>query len=354
MPRKRTDSKDKWLPSRVYRGKSSYEYRPKEGGCIKLLALKRDDSGNVIETDQTKVELFAAFTKAQEANKVREDLDWLIAKYMGSLQFSKLSSGQQQNDHLRLKRISPVFGKMMPANITPGHIRKYMDKLGATKEVSANRDHGFLSRLFNWAIERNYMKTNPCEKVKKFVEKSRDRYPEDWEYDLMYEVALASSYPWLAPMMEISYLCRMRDSEVRGIMEDIHILDEGIFVERSKGSANEITAWSPRLKKAVDDARRLANPNAPTRIKNQPLFKGRSGGPITESNRKTAWTRVRKIAMTEGLVIDGVQVVLKEPFNFHDIKAKGVTDHEDKASGHRSKKMHAIYDRKPSIIKATR
>ncbi len=54
------------------------------------------------------------------------------------------------------------------------------------------------------------------------------------------------------------------------------------------------------------------------------------------------------------MTIDEETVVLKERFTFHDIKAKGVTDHEDKYAGHRSKKMQAVYDRKPSIREATR
>lgn len=39
-PRKRT--KDKWLPQRVYKGKSAYEYHPKEGGAIRLCGFEGD------------------------------------------------------------------------------------------------------------------------------------------------------------------------------------------------------------------------------------------------------------------------------------------------------------------------
>jgi len=212
----------------------------------------------------------------------------------------------------------------------------------------------FLSRMFSWSIEYGYNATNPCEHVRKFEEKPRDRYIEDWEYDLVYEIALKSGCPWIAPMMEFSYLCRMRDSEVRGITEDEHIRDEGIFVERGKHSRNEITAWSPRLKLALKNAKKLCNPKAPDRINKCPLFKSRSGGIIGKDTRDSAWDRIRETAMTEGLEIDGTQVLLKESFNYHDIKAKGITDHETKEGGHRSKKMEAVYDRKPSIIKATR
>lgn len=354
MPRKRSNTNDNWLPSRVYRGKYSYEFRPKSGGCVTLLKIKRDTDGKPVETDSLKHDVFVAHAKANSATTQREDFDWLIRIHMASLQWKELSNSQQQSDILRLKRISPAFGKMLPSSIGSGHIRQYMDKLGETKKPSANRDHGFLSRLFNWGIERNYIRVNPCEKVKKFPEQARSRYIEDWEYDLVYKIAIKSSYPWIAPLMEIAYICRMRDSEVRGILEDVHIRDKGIFVERSKHSKNEITAWSPRLRKAVEDARNLCDTKGPTREINRPLFKGRSGGPITATNRKSGWRRIRELAMEEGLEINGEIITLKESFTFHDIKAKGITDHESKAGGHRSKKMEAVYDRKPEIVKATR
>ena len=34
-----------------------------------------------------------------------------------------------------------------------------------------------------------------------------------------------------------------------------------------------------------------------------------------------------------------------EHFTFHDIKAKGITDHPDKEGGHKSPKMRVVYDR---------
>ena len=45
---------------------------------------------------------------------------------------------------------------------------------------------------------------------------------------------------------------------------------------------------------------------------------------------------------------------IKESFTFHDLKAKGVTDHKNNASGHKTKKAQAIYIGKLSEISATR
>ncbi|WP_221794596.1 site-specific integrase [Oceanobacter mangrovi] len=279
-------------------------------------------------------------------------MNWLFDNYSKSIQFARLSFQTKQGDEIRLRRIRLVFGAMLPSKVTSGHVRQYMDKIGETAPVSANRDHGFLSRVFSWAKERNIVKDNPVRDVKKFPESPRDRYVEDWEYDLVYRVALTTAYPWIAPMMEIAYLCRMRSQEIRHLATDRHLLPEGIFVERGKGSSNEITLWSERLEKAVKLAEELLGKAKQT--ENAPLFPARSGGFISKTAFSSAWRRVREKATTEGIMIDGVQTVLTHRFNFHDLKAKGVTDHETKASGHKTKKMQAIYDRKPAQTKATR
>lgn len=69
-----------------------------------------------------------------------------------------------------------------------------------------------------------------------------------------------------------------------------------------------------------------------------------------EPTFKSAWTRLKKKMVTVGI----------EPFNFHDLKAAGVSDvegtDEDRldASGHRDRKMLKVYDRKKHTVKATR
>lgn len=353
MPRKRKDHKDLWLPSRVYRGKSAYEFHPKGGGAIKLVELVKDHAGNIIENDQIKHAVITAKIQAEADMVSREDMSWLIDMHFGSVQFKELSETTKKNDLIKINRVKKVFGRMLPHDVTSGHIRMYMDEVGEKSKSSANRDHGLLSRIFNWAKERNLVRENPVHGVKKFSEKPRDRYVEDWEYWLVYEASLQSSYPWVAPQMEIAYLCRMRSNEVRGILIDKHLQEDGIFVQRGKGSKNEITAWSDRLRKAVTDAD-LLSPDAPQRIKDRPLFYNKTGGPVSDSSFKSAWRRIRTTAMEIGVEIDGRMIKLKESFNFHDLKAKGITDHETKSGGHRSKKMEAVYDRKPEIIKATR
>ena len=338
---------DAWMPERVYRGKTSYEWRPKGGGCVSLCRLPKD--GN--ENEGVKRHVWRELDQAKSKAALKEDVNFLIKRYLASGQYKALSTRTQKDYRGYSKRIIVVFGNMAPMEVTPKRIRDFMDKLGEKYPVAANRHHTFLLAIFGWAYERDMVLRNPASGIKKFKEKPRDRYIEDWEFDLVYEVARESSYPWIAPMMEFAYLCRMRSIEVRELSEK-HILADGVFVDRHKDSENEITAWTPRLKQALKDAR-VAFPDAPTTM-DRPIFHNARGVRVIKDSYSTAWSRVIKRALEIGTDIDGETVTLKERFTFHDIKAKGVTDHKDKYAGHRSKKMQAVYDRKPSIRDATR
>lgn len=353
-PRRRKE-KDSWLPTRVYRGKSAYEWHPKSGGAVKLLGFKKNEDGTLIEDSSVRESVLKAHEEAMNGGVTIKNMEWLIGLYTNSIQFKKLASSTKELDQLRIKnRIAPVFGAMLPDAVKKAHIRKYMDKVGVDSISSANRDHGFLSRLFSWAEEHGHIDNNPCTGVTKFYEEPRDRYIEDWEYQLVARVAAESkSYKWLEFAMEFAYLCRMRIDEVLSMDEEKHILPEGVFVNRGKGSKSEITLWSDRLSAAYDGIKSLTSEYSS--IVGKPwLFKDKDGIRITMTAYKSAWRRVRKSAMTEGTLINGELVVLTESFNFHDIKAKGVTDHVNKESGHRSRKMKAIYDRKPNSIVPTR
>lgn len=59
-------------------------------------------------------------------------------------------------------------------------------------------------------------------------------------------------------------------------------------------------------------------------------------------------------AVNEGMETDGEQLKLEESFTFHDLKAKGVTDHTEQWAGHKSEKARIVYIRKLREIDATR
>ncbi len=158
--------------------------------------------------------------------------------------------------------------------------------------------------------------------------------------------------------MEFAYLCRLRRGEVigpdiRDVSEENplkyeglqrkHIVDEGLHVFRGKGSKEQIIGWTPRLRKAVRNALVM-----PSIVGSVYLLHDNKGQKI----RKKVFERAFRLAMKQAVKEEGI-----EPFHYHDLKAKGVSDFDGdkmKASGHKSLKMVAVYDRKLEIVDSTK
>ncbi|HBB1303778.1 TPA: integrase, partial [Escherichia coli] len=141
---------------------------------------------------------------------------------------------------------------MDPDKIKPEHIRRYMDQRGLSSRTQANREKSFMSRVFRWGYERGYVQRNPCQGVKQFKEKARERYITDEEYQAVYEV----SPDVVRVAMEIAYLCVARQSDVLSLQKD-QLFDSGIYIRQGKTGVKQIKAWSPRLQKAIALARSL-------------------------------------------------------------------------------------------------
>lgn len=150
---------------------------------------------------------------------------------------------------------------------------------------------------------------------------------------------LATGY--LAIMMELAYLCRARRGEITALRRSDET-EEGLRLVRSKGSEGEITAWSTRLRAAVDAAKAW-NPSAPSPIGGGYLLHDKAGQPIKKNAFDSAWRRL----------MDKVTAAGVDPFTYHDLKAAGVTRHKTNFGGHRSPKMRKTYVRELQVIEAT-
>ena len=61
--------------------------------------------------------------------------------------------------------------------ITSFEIQEWVDQLGQKSKSSANRAVHMMSAVINWGIRRGYVTCpNPCKRVEKFKDKSRDRF----------------------------------------------------------------------------------------------------------------------------------------------------------------------------------
>lgn len=337
MARPRSKGNEK-LPSYVYLSKGRYILKVYEKGIfVKEIRL--------CGSEASLAEVWAAYESvfSQGFNTLR----WLINKYICSDQFKELAFSTQRERERQKEKIcnlfltnNVLFGDVNLGQITPPHIRKYLDKFSKTSPVMANRDVAFLSAAFSWGYERGLCERNPCLGVRKNREKCRDRYVSNEEYKYVYDMAFAEFPAYISISMEIAFLCRARLSEVLNL-RDSHICDAGLKLVRDKKSKTHIILWSDRLLDAIDRA--LIYSDVPGYI-----LQRKNGKKIDRSSFQSSWQRLMKKAEQNGL---------SERFTFHDLKAKGVSDFDgDKklASGHRSDSMVDVYDRLPTSVSSTR
>ena len=316
------------MPPRVYRGKSAYEFHPKSGGAIRLGPL-----------DAPRWQILKAHDEMIQAIESNGTLAFLIDDFFNSADFADLSKTTQADYKKYSRKVTAVFGKVNPDSLDPQHIRTYMDKRGVKSRVQANREKAFLSRVYRWAYERGKVKRNPCQGVRAFKEKSRDRYIEDFEYQAVYKHAPNH----VRAAMEISYLCATRKGDVLDMTWD-QVRDEGIFIQQGKTSVKQIKSWSPRLRAAMDLAKTLRHGNVISRwVICQPSGKNYTGRGFDQG-----WMDAREAARQEtGMALD---------FTFHDLKAKGVSDFEGSSkekqefTGHKTERQVATYDRKVKVV----
>lgn len=339
MGRKRL-SKNRELPKGVYRDRRNYVYRA---------YLGRENGRNVYSKAVTlcslnapTAALYAAY--AAVIGEATGNIDWLLAEYHKSTQFRQLKHRTQQDYESYAKTLKGYptkggrLGDAALDRITKRTIRSYLDKYkNGSAPVAANRHIQYLKAAWNWAEERyEQVPANPCTGVRLNRTESRTRYVTQDEFQAFAATCTSKSY--ITIFMELAYLCRARWSEVAGLkIQDC--VEEGIIVRRSKGSEGEITAWTPRLRAAVDAAKAF-NQGAPSLLSGTYLIHDKAGLRVSQNGFQSAWRRAMNKWMESG----------GEHFTFHDLKAAGYSDQKKQDAGHKSEKMHNVYNRKLRIV----
>lgn len=328
-PRKPENAK---LPEYVYYRKGRYVYHPPRSR-ERPLRYK----GKLIRRGDPVRHVWVAVDAIEGVPT--NTVSWLLDAYLSSRRFRSLKASTRKGyewiaQTLKAYRFpdGQIFGELPFIGLRPHHLRYYMD-LQEHRQTQANRELQFFKSVYGWAVEYNHTNFNPCVGVKLYPTRTRERYVTDAEYLRVLRVARRSKAPWLVAAMEIAYICRARRHEVVGLtLEDI--LPEGLYVDRGKGSMDEITLWTPRLRWAVAFCELFSGKFT----KN--LIHDADGREISPERLSQAFGRVCRQA-------------LGNPFPFHDIKAKGVSDHKRRHSGHKSARMRHVYDRKAEEIPGT-
>ncbi|MDA5495411.1 tyrosine-type recombinase/integrase [Yersinia intermedia] len=330
MSRPRKNPTDNWMPPRVRKGKSAYEFRSIDGRTIRLCSF-----------ECSQADVWVAFEKLMISQKEDSTFTGLINEFLLSGDFCELATETQKDYRKYSSKIIAVFGKMPPDNIKPEHIRKYMDKRGAKSRVQANREKSFMSRVFRWGYERGKVKLNPCQGIKQFKEKARTRYITDEEYAALYDVAPSV----VKVAMELAYLCCTRQADILD-MKKGQLLENGILIQQSKTGVAQIKAWTPRLHESIRLAGTLPLNHGVMSIY---LLHQQSGSRFTRDSFNAHWMKAKKAAAVK-------YPELEFNFTFHDLKAKGISDltgslyDKQAISGHKNASQTARYDRKINIV----
>lgn len=345
MGRNRKSKTDNRLPSYVYLAKGRYVWREYRDGKLGREVV-------LCPGDSPIAKVWAAHEALMKDGAPRRTLRWLFDQYLASPAYQRLAVSTRADYAKYARRIAGTklrngdeFGGVDIASVTPGVVRRWMDKRLETSGTTVNRELAFMGTAFGWALERDIVKANPAKGVSREPEKPRDRYVSDRDYRIAY--AAAGKYPYLQPIMELAYLCRMRLCEVLDLTR-ANLDDEGVRVIRRKGSKANLTTWSPRLRAAVDAALALPRKVVPMDDALAYLVPGEDGGRMKESTVQTAWQRIMP-----GLAASGE---LESRFTLHDLKAKGISDTGEEerraGAGHMDGRItERVYNRKLQPVK---
>ncbi len=129
------------------------------------------------------------------------------------------------------------------------------------------------------------------------------------------------------------------------------ILKDGIHIHRSKGSLPEVTLWSDLLTEGYNAALEFSKAqDAKSKIarfnKDPFLIHNTDGTPIDKEAFKSAWSRLIKHCQSYHTNF--------KRFSIHELKAKGIDDHVNHESGHKSDKAKAVYLRKTKRTESTK
>ncbi|MBN6743021.1 hypothetical protein JKG47_21540, partial [Acidithiobacillus sp. MC6.1] len=206
-PRK---SENRHLPPGVYLEKGRYVHRVRING-------KLQSGVRLGKENDPLSKIWAAYEALSPKREMT--LNDLVSQYQRSEKYQSLAVKTRKSIESAMRQIlnQPLssgdpFGAIPVAAITPGTIRKYLDRKKESP-VAANREVAYLSSAFSWAYERDIVSANPCKGVRKNTEHARTRYVTDEEYRRVYSLAKEGPY-YVCLAMEMAYLCRMRISEV--------------------------------------------------------------------------------------------------------------------------------------------
>lgn len=288
----RRRTKDKHLPRGVYVSHGAYYFVRQVDGRKVWTRLGRDYA-----------EALGKLAQIEACAGPAGTIAGLIERY-GIEEAPQLAERHRRNRMADLKRISAVFGKLKPSDITPGIVAEYWRRAGQTE--GARHEVRSLSALLSFGRRSGALDgPNPCFALRLPGKAPRRRYVTDTELAVVLRVAP----PMMRAAIHLAVLAGMDGATIRAL-ERRHLTDRGVEFSRPKLAGRDpevqVIEWSDRLRAVVRDALALRPQVRQFVVCNQ------HGQPYTLDGFQAQWQRVMRQALKAGLA---------ERFHFHDLRA---------------------------------
>lgn len=346
-------SKDPALPARVF-PKGAWLYLVVAEGKKRVWKkLSRVDKGLPA--------MYIALGELLNHDTDADKLPALAATWLREVS-AKRSLKQHGEDESRCRKITDRFADFLAGDLEPPDVVEFLAPF-RDRPRTYNAYRALIGELMRFAIEKGFRAagTNPVtEVVRTMKTPGRTRYITDSELRRI-KVAAIDRRPrvlepgefqenrsgrMLCALIDMAYLTGQAVGDLLAL-EWADFSDEGILFARSKVAhstgARVVIQWTPRLRELEDRLRAMRRAR---RGFGASVFVKHSGEPYTYSGVSSAWERSRDRAGVAGCT-------------FHDIKAKALTDKEDRegmraasAMGqHSTEQQTATYVRRKSARK---
>ena len=302
------------LPKRVHIKHGTYYFVTGSNAVRKWVRLCRVKEGMPA--------MYMAMAKVMELDVLDDSMPRLIGDWL--LEVSSVHAKKTQaNDSYMCREVSKAFIEFRASQIRPPHVIEFLKSFRPMpRSYNAYRSH--IRELMRYAEERGWREpgTNPVDSLRTMKLVARNRYISDSELRRI-KVAICygddglrtRSGRMICALVDMAYLTGQRIGDLL-TMEWSEIKEAGILFQPAKvaGStgAKVLIEWSPKLRDVVARLKVLKR-----RDITQYLFTTQQGQLFTYSGASSAWKR--------GVKRSGIGGV-----TFHDLKAKALTDVDEK------------------------
>lgn len=296
-----------------------------------------------------KGEIAQGINPQEKKRALRDDLTFEELFYIYLERYAKVHKKSWQYDERQVKRLFSSWFKKKLLSITPAEVLKMQEKIYTENGLyMANRSMEIIKVIFKKANEWGLKQENPCTSIKKYKEKSRDRFLSGEELSRFFKALQTTESEVSKDYILISLLTGARKSNVLSMKwKDINFTEATWYIPKTKnGEAITIPLSAEAMEILIQ-----------RKEKTNSIFVFESAGSKTGHlvEPKRTWNALLKKAVIENLRLHD----LRRTLGSWQAKTGASLTIIGKSLGHKSQHSTAVYARldldpvRKSVEKAT-